>query len=105
MIEKEIEKMTKDEKSLLLYFETCLVDKDGRIMAKRMNEIDFEIAKKWTKEKFVSLKGIPIKEVKNKGIYTETHTVCFSEKAFQMVYYLRKARALRHSKLLELNVK
>lgn len=99
MVEKE--KMTKDERTLLLYFETCLVESSGKVNCQRMNEIDYGIAKKWTDEKFISFKRIPHKDVVNLGMQTNTHQVLFTEEAFTIALLLRKERALRHSELLE----
>ena len=48
-----IEKMTRDEKSLLIYFEHCMVDAHGCVDNRKMNADDYEIAKRWTKEGFV----------------------------------------------------
>lgn len=45
--------MTKEEKSLLLYFETRCVDQRGSVHLKHMNEDDMRIAKKWSDSVFV----------------------------------------------------
>ena len=101
MIEKEIEKMSKDEKNLLLYFETCLVDNAGRVNSRRMNKIDFEIAKKWTDEQFIEFKRLLMCEIVLRGLQTEDHKVTFTEKTLVIAHLLRKARALRHNPFLE----
>jgi len=48
----ETKDMSKDERSLLLYLETCIVDYGGQIESRRMNEIDF---KNMTKFKVIGL--------------------------------------------------
>ena len=45
--------MTKDEKSLLLYLETRAVDHGGLVHTQHMNSDDMEIAKQWNEARFV----------------------------------------------------
>ena len=100
MVEKE--KMIKDERTLLLYFETCLVDKNGKVNHRRMNSIDFDIAKRWSDEKFITFKRIPYEDIVDRGYHsTNTHQVSFTDEAFTIAHALRKERALRHTPLLE----
>ena len=45
--------MTKNQKALLLYLETCAVDSGGLVLTQRMSIDDTEIAKKWSESGFV----------------------------------------------------
>lgn len=98
---KDIDKMTKDEKNLLLYFETCLVDNTGHICGARMNKDDFNIAEKWNAEKFISFGRIPFHEIQNKpGGFPNTNWVQFTEDAWVIAHQLRKERSERMIKKL-----
>lgn len=93
------ENMTKDEKSLLLYIETCMVDHYGRLESQRMNTADFENLEKWKKEGFISfgrLKYRYIAAIQKMGIaYKPTHLVRLSEEAWILAHTLRHERAER----------
>jgi hypothetical protein len=41
--------LSKDEKSLLLFFESCAVEYGGKINVRHMNEDDFKIAEAWNR--------------------------------------------------------
>ena len=99
MIDKKT--LNKDERNLLLFFETCLVDHNGKVATRHMNEIDFAIAKKWTDEGFVSFKRLPLAEVEDRLTYSLAYKVLFSEHAFDITHTLRKERALRHTNLVK----
>jgi hypothetical protein len=58
-----IENMTKDEKSLLLFFETCCVDQSGMVDTRHMNAEDIEIAGLWTDREFVFFERITFKDL------------------------------------------
>jgi len=47
---KSLNKMTKNERSLLLYLETRAVDYGGIVDTRHMNQDDMEIAKEWNKK-------------------------------------------------------
>ncbi len=83
--------MHKDEKSLLLYIESCCVDNAGLYDPERMNETDRVILKRWTKERFVSHGRV------FSGHLTARRAVWFkmSTAAFQVAHELRMARADR----------
>ncbi len=86
-----VKKMTSDEKSLLLYFETCLVDAYGKADSRRMNKDDFDIAKKWNESGFVTFGRIKSKDIINNN----THWVRFSEEAWELAHKERRARCGR----------
>jgi len=78
--------LTRDEKSLLLYFETCAVDNLGNVDSRRMNETDFEIAEKWNKSEFIEL---------NLDQEVCANWVVLSEEAWEVVSKLRREKAER----------
>lgn len=89
--------MTKDEKSLLLYFESCLVNNRGQVQSVRMNIMDFGIAEKLDHEKLIKFDRIPFKEIeKQNSLPARTHWVQFTDKAWEIVHKLRRQRAERH---------
>ena len=87
--------MNKDEKSLLLYFETCVVDQSGRVNTLKMNKIDCDIAEKWDKEGFISYGRICFKDCIASRTKKLTHFVQLSDKAINMAHQIRKERAAR----------
>lgn len=88
---KTLNNLSKNEKSLLLFFETCAVDQGGRIKSCHMNNDDFYIAEKWDEEKFISFGRICSKDVNEYG----SHWCKFSEDAWKLAHEERKARAER----------
>ncbi len=91
-----LDKMTRDERSLLLYFESCLVNQRGTCEPLRMNESDFEIAKQWTAVGFVQFRRRPAKQLVGTGT-TRTHAVRLSEEAWELAHMERRRRAERNS--------
>ena len=84
--------MNKNEKSLLLYFESCLVEKRGRVNLEHMNDGDTDIMKKWTAEGFISTGRIRVDE------YMQTSGsmwVEFSDEAWILAHEERKDRSKR----------
>jgi len=89
---------TKDERSLLLYLETCLVDNAGRCESLRMNKEDFENIEKFKEEGLIRFGRIPWSEIeKLKKLYRSkyTHWVRFNERTWEIVWKLRKERSER----------
>jgi hypothetical protein len=86
---KPIEDLDRDEKNLLLYFETVAVDSYGKVDTRRMNAIDHSIANDWHQEGFVEFSRIQTRFIKGCG----THCVKLSDKAWEYVSELRKTRA------------
>lgn len=50
---KTLESLTRDERSLLVYLETCCVDYGGAYEPIRMNDVDRAILNTWADEGFV----------------------------------------------------
>lgn len=85
---KELGKMSRDERSLLLYLETRAVDCGGRVDTIRMNQDDFDIAKKWNDEGFIRFGRIVMRHHNSEG----THWCLFSDDAWKLAHQERKAR-------------
>jgi len=99
MNKKTLLGMNKTERSLLIYLETCLVDRTGHVDTRRMNKEDMDIAKKWNEEEFIAfgrLKFHYIEDLQsNPPIIHATHWVSFSDKAWELAAQERRARAGR----------
>lgn len=88
---KKLDEMSKDEKSLLLYFEVRAVDHGGRCDGRQMNADDFKIAKKWNKEGFIKFGRIVTRDIVN----NLTNWCTLSPDAFILAHQERIARAER----------
>jgi len=93
---------SKDEISLMLYFETCLVDTyGGKVQGARMNESDMKIAEKFERLGLIQFERIPFREMERLRKKLDmavpyTHTVRFiDEDAWTLVYKWRRERAER----------
>jgi hypothetical protein len=89
--------MTKDEKSLLLYLETRVVDHNGLIDGRNMNEGDFEIAKGWAEAGFIKFGRLTMAELQcivgTKPMEHRTHFVRLSPDAWKKAHEERVARS------------
>ena len=88
---KTIETMTKDERSLLLFFEDRAVDHSGRVQTAHMNADDMALAKRWDGEGFVCFGRIASEHLSDSG----THWCHLSDEAWSLASAARKARAAR----------
>jgi len=91
---------SKDEKSLLLYLETCLVDNRGNVTGVRMNDADFVIIKKWKEEGSISFQRVPFHEITTAGVFPQTHTIKFTDEAWKLAHKFRRERAERHTETI-----
>lgn len=87
-MEKKLSEMTKDERSLILFFESASVDYGGRLNTAHMNADDMKIAKDWTSEGFVTFSRIASKFLCS----DKTHSVVLSEDAWRIAHEERKER-------------
>lgn len=87
----EVWPMTREERSLILFFETCLVDNEGAVNSILMNEEDHKIALRWCQEGFVQFGRIKARDL----VQGRSHWVTFSELAWQAAHLERRARAAR----------
>ncbi len=94
-----IEALSKDEKNLLLYIETCVVDYAGTVEAVRMNEVDFEAAKTLEEKGLCSVRRLKIASIeKRKGSRKPTHHAILSDEGWVCAQRLRKEKAEMRSK-------
>jgi hypothetical protein len=89
----KLESMTKNERSLLLFFETCAVDQGGKVAFAHMNQQDYDKAKEWNELGFIRFGRIAFHDVINgKAYWCE-----LSDKAWELAHQERKARYDRMS--------
>lgn len=89
-LENFVRQLSKDEISLLLYLETCLVDQAGRVGMEQMNKDDIEIAKRWNEEGFIKFGRILMTDIYPGS--NRTHFVNFSDEAWTLAHLYRKVR-------------
>ena len=87
--------LTKDEDSLLQYLETCIVDQSGKIDTRKMNDVDWEIVKQWTKTGFIKVGRMPGLWILDTDYPQYSHWVVLSDEALHLAHECRKARAKR----------
>lgn len=90
-----MELTTREEKSLLLYFETQAVDYGGKLEGVRMNSDDFAVAKRWNDEGFVQFGRIAYHDIKRTSGVSRDHWCVLSEAAWQIAHAERRARCDR----------
>lgn len=83
--------MTRHERNLLLYFESCAVDYNGRVNAVRMNEDDMMIADGWNLTDFVKFGRIKVCDHNSQG----AHWAELSDDAWRLAHEERRARHAR----------
>lgn len=88
---KELKNMSADERSLLLYLESCSVDYGGRTNQLRMNDEDREIASRWHEEGFIQQGRIVARDHNKDG----TTWVKLSEEAWKLAHEERRERNKR----------
>jgi hypothetical protein len=86
-----LDQMTKDEKSLLLYFEARAVDYGGKVNSVNMNQPDMAIAQRWSESGFVRFGRIVYADVDR----TTTHWCELSDEAWQLAHAERRNRYQR----------
>lgn len=94
----KLEKMNKNERSLLLFLETCAVDQGGRVDTRCMNSDDVALAKTWNESGFVEFGRIQAKDIFHSSrLLTEsfTHWCQLSDDAWRLAHEERRARAKR----------
>ena len=90
-----MELTTRDEESLLLYFETQCVDYGGTLESVRMNADDFEIAKRWREAGFIQFGRIAFKDIKRRGGESRNYWVVLSDEAWKLAHTARRERCDR----------
>jgi hypothetical protein len=96
---KTLDEMTKDEKSLLLFLETCVVDEAGLIDVRKMNAEDVAIAVRWEAEGFIGFGRVYSKDIArlsaNSAGRVYSQWCSLSEEAWTLAHQERRARAVR----------
>lgn len=88
--------MSREQRSLLLYLETCAVDACGIVDTVRMNAADFDIAKAWHRDgfiKFVRLLSRYLPEPRRESY--PSHVVELTNESFACAALERRNRAGR----------
>lgn len=89
-VEPLVRQLSKNEISLLLYLETCLVDQAGRVGMPQMNQDDIDIAKQWTVEGFIDFGRIKMADIYPGS--NRTHYVNFTDEAWTLAHHHRRVR-------------
>ena len=84
--------MTRDEKALLLFFETCAVDRGGNVFTAHMNSEEKEIAKRWHDEGVVPWQ----RQKSDHMIGAHSLNVSRSDAAWSPVHQYRVSRVKRN---------
>jgi len=87
----KLEEMNRDERSLLLFLESCTVDQGGRVDSRRMNKEDFDLAKKWADSGFVEFGRVVHADI----FRSLSHWCQLSEEAWKLAHEERIARSKR----------
>lgn len=92
--EIDLDALTRDEKSMLLYAETVVVDHGGLIEGPRINSDDLAALKKFKGEGLLDFGRIPaaLLGTFRRGV---THWVTFHDGAWTLAHRLRRDRAAR----------
>ena len=86
----------KDHASLLMYFETCVVDHGGLVDGRRMNADDFATAKLWCESGFTEFRRLKMSAVRHYATCGHfNHRVILSDAAMAEAHNQRRLRAKR----------
>jgi hypothetical protein len=88
---------TKNEQSILIYLETCLVDGRGRVDGRRMNDTDLRIIRKWMVDGYIRFGRLPFKciDALHKMGIIASHWVRLTDVAVRDAHTIRMERANR----------
>ena len=89
--------LTREQRRLLLYLETCLVDGGGRVQGCKLNTEDHEQIDKWIEDGFIRFGRLPFDTIRagTSTCFPKTHWVRFSEECWPLVARYRRERAER----------
>lgn len=99
-----VENVTKDERSLMLYAETCMVDYGGLLEGVRMNEKDMEALASYKAQGLLDYGRIPHRAMEAMVARACTMWVEFTPKGWEFAHALRRAQCER-SRLQSANYK
>jgi len=98
----KIDEFNKNEKSLLLFFEDCLVNKSGRVSSVHMNKEDMIIAEKFVEEGLIDFGRLTFEIIEKFKKMTinynlgPTHWVRFTDEAWILAHQLRKIKSNKY---------
>jgi hypothetical protein len=92
------EKMTKDERTCLLYLETCAVDYGGLVQGARMNKADHEACARFAELGLATIYRVPSRLFTTQSGQVNNHFVMMTEAGFALAHQLRRQRADRLQK-------
>ena len=81
---ESLESLNKDEQSLLIFFESCMVDYGGLIDSRRMNQEDFKIAQEWDAESHIEFGQVAFHDIKGNNTHYVILGPGFAEKAQEL---------------------
>lgn len=95
----DITTLTKVERSIILYAESCSVDYGGLLEGKRMNDDDLAALRKFHESGLLSFGRVPAKLLGPLSEYgrNPTHWVTFTDDAWALAHALRRQRAAHGS--------
>ena len=101
-----ISEFGRQEKSILLYAEDCLVNNLGRLNGLKMNDEDLTNLKKMKEEGLLDFGRLPFHEIERLQKYFNrltlpTHWVSFTDAAYTLSWAMRKERADKGAKELQ----
>ena len=89
-------KLSKAEECLLMYLETRAVDYYGKVDVRKMNDVDFSIAKEWNASGYVRFGRIASEDIETPTRQSAASHWCeLSDGAWKDVARLRRERAER----------
>ncbi|WP_186019898.1 hypothetical protein [Burkholderia gladioli] len=100
MSEINIDALTRTEKSILLYAETCLVDYGGLLEGRRMNQDDMDALKALAYAGSISFGRVPgslLSEIRDRTGRHVTHWITFNDVAWNLAHAIRRERASKGS--------
>lgn len=91
----DIDTLSKSERGILLYAETCLVDFGGLLEGRRMNNADIDALKKFQQAGVLEFGRIPLKTLGMlmKAGREPTYWVTFNDASWALAHALRRHRA------------
>jgi hypothetical protein len=92
--------LNKTEQNLLMFLETCIVDKFGKVASAHMNSEDFDITEDWTQTGFIKFSRLPFADIDKNKAFPNTHVVKFSSEAWTLAHQFRRERGERHVETL-----
>ena len=87
-----VERMTHQQRSVLIYLETRAVDHGGLVDTRMMNKQDMDIVDAWVAAGYIGFGRVQAKDVELTGC---THWVTIGELALAAAHAERKARIIR----------